>query len=617
VSASGSSSISSSGSSSESSASSVARAAFRAPGAPLPLGELLARGWPQVDAATRAEWIGRGAVRIEGRAARKPASVVAPGRQVELRDVIPEPALGLPDAVSDLRVLVPFMPWHRGVLARRRGMATGLAFERLDERDRLCELIVCPEASEQVTSGEAFASDARRCLGEAGFPVLGDVRHGGILVAGGPRIRPAASELPDWWPTEPAFPGDPDGGEPPVLRVSASTCRIVGRGHPWVLRDEGTDDPSPFTPGTRVDLRGPRGEELGTACIEGSGRLTARVWAAGRERSVESRVAAALARRKPLLESVPGAPVTDAYRLVHGEADGLPGLFVDRLGGLLRVLVASPGTSSYRERALDALAHGFKSVLGTDPPVVEVMHLRERPPGELECTRLARGTLPAPETDRVVVRERGVRFLVDPGLERPMRSSPGVGLYLDQRENRAKLVAGGADGRLLNLFAHTGAFSVAWLAAGAGEAVSVDLSRPYLRWIDENLAANDIDFSRHRGVRQDGRRFLETLARSERFDAIVIDPPTAAAAGRRFWSVAKELPQLLELAFAHLAPGGRLLVSRNDRQRKSLEAIVGRAASAARLELARVEAARPGIDFPRRAGFPEGDSFSAVLVLRT
>ena len=79
-----------------------------------------------------------------------------------------------------------------------------------------------------------------------------------------------------------------------------------------------------------------------------------------------------------------------------------------------------------------------------------------------------------------------------------------MGLYLDQRENRARLAARAArGGRWLNLFAHTGAFSVALLAGGAEEVVSVDLSRAYLRWLEDNLAENDLPNSgaAHRAVR--------------------------------------------------------------------------------------------------------------------
>jgi len=89
----------------------------------------------------------------------------------------------------------------------------------------------------------------------------------------------------------------------------------------------------------------------------------------------------------------------------------------------------------------------------------------------------------------------------------------------------------------LNLFAHTGAFSAAALAGGAREVVSVDLSKPYLDWLETNLARNGLAGSQHQSVRMDARRYLERLDYAEHFDGIVFDPPTAARAGRRFWSV--------------------------------------------------------------------------------
>ncbi len=609
-------------------------ASFRAPGSSLPLRVLLSRGWPGVEPAAWEPVARAGGVLVQGQPLRALAARVPSGQRVQLRELAAGAAAGAPDPPASpmLRALVPSLPWLRGRLARRRGASAGIDFEQRRERGGVAELVL---RSTEPECGVRFAADARLGLAAAGFPILGDALHGGILVAGGLHLAPESGPGPAW-PDEPVFASDPDGvseSVAPDFHVSAATSRIVRRGHPWILRDDDTDDAAAFAPGTRVALRGPGGERLGSACIEGAGRLTARVWSpsgrgpgrgAGKrpetqERSVEARVAAALARRRELLEPPPGTPPTDAFRLVHGEADGLPGLFVDRLGPVLRALVTSPATRTYRERALDALVHALSPALGGDPPVVQVLHLRERPPGELECTRLARGIssgAPGLGEGRLLVHERGVRFRVDPGLGRPLRSSPGVGLYLDQRENRARLARAAGGGRLLNLFAHTGAFSVAWLAAGGAHAVSVDLSAPYLRWLESNLSANGIDPGRHESVRQDGRRYLETLAPAQRFDAIVLDPPTAAAAGRRFWSVAKELPPLVARALAHLTPGGRLLVSRNDRPKQPLDALVSAAAKRAGVRLDAIAAAPAGSDFPALRGFPEGDPFAAVLVRR-
>jgi 23S rRNA G2069 N7-methylase RlmK/C1962 C5-methylase RlmI len=116
-------------------------------------------------------------------------------------------------------------------------------------------------------------------------------------------------------------------------------------------------------------------------------------------------------------------------------------------------------------------------------------------------------------------------------------------------------------------------------------------------------------------VRHDGRRYLATLPKRERFDGIILDPPTAAAAGRRFWSVQRDLEPLVVEALGRLRPGGWLLVCRNWRRaRGSLADLVGRAAGRAGVRLTDVEDAGPGPDFPRRKAFPEGDAFRGVRV---
>jgi 23S rRNA (cytosine1962-C5)-methyltransferase len=555
-----------------------------------------------------------------------------------------EPQLELDRA----RVIVPAPAWHRGVLESGSGRKArrALRFERVEERDGLAEIVL---ESESMPVPTLLAMLAR-----AGWPVVGDVLRGGVLLAGGLRLLAGDevwSERVDgaaWWPDEPAYVALDRDGAPPRWGVSRATARVIGRGHPWILRDEDTDDPGRFAPGTLVRACTPSGPPLGLALIEGEGRPAARMWSTGAVRgsgddeaereakteSIEARVARALARRRRLMTRgsgrvrEAGEVHTDAIRLIHGEADALPGLAVDRLGGLLRVLVMGRASDHFRERTIDALIHGLGGELGPEPPVVEVLHLRELPAGRLECVRLARGdaaaleALGADERGRVVVHERGLAFWVDPGLGEPERSRPGFGLFLDQRENRERLGRHARrGGRWLNLFAHTGAFSVALLAAGAEHVTSVDLSAPYLDWLEENLDLNrdrGVDPRAHRTVRRDGRRYLEELGRGERFAGIVLDPPTAAAAGRRFWSVGRDLEPMIGEALRRLEPGGVLLMCRNERgARDDLTGLLERAAQAAGVRVERPRPAPPGEDFPSLRGFPEGDSFTGSIVQRS
>ncbi len=110
---------------------------------------------------------------------------------------------------------------------------------------------------------------------------------------------------------------------------------------------------------------------------------------------------------------------------------------------------------------------------------------------------------------------------------------------------------------------------------------------------------------------------MERLPKGERFDGIVLDPPTAAAAGRRFWSVRKRQAKLIGLCLERLRPGGVLLACRNDHGAKgALSDVVSRVAAASRVRLGDLKEAPPGPDFPRLAGFREGDAFEGVLATR-
>jgi 23S rRNA (cytosine1962-C5)-methyltransferase len=525
-----------------------------------------------------------------------PAALVPPGTALALDARAPRAALPAGPACD---ALVPAPPFPSG-------RCEGFAFEVSEERGGVARVRLALEAGGALERARAW-------LAAAGSAVLGDLAHGGILVAGGIRLAAAGDALD--FPDEPAFPPGAPAPEA-TLRISGGTARALERGHPWVIADRETETGDRFAPGTLVVLTDRGGRAHGLARTEGARDLAAVLWSPRtRPRevaSIEERVARALERRRALL----GANAqTDAVRVVHGEADGLPGLAVDRLGPALRVLVLGRAALPLRERVLAALRAASLPGLAADPPVVEVLHLRERPPGELACVRLVAGAAPpAP----LVVREGALRFEVELGLAEPARPRPGVGLFLDQRENRARVALRAArGGRYLNLFAHTGGFSAALLAGGADEVWSVDLSAPYLEQLGRNLARSGLAGAKHRTVRREARRFLAELEPEERFAGMVLDPPTAAASGRRFWSVRRDLEPLTAAALARLAPGGFVLVTRQDRAaRGGLEALLARAAASAGVELAAVEPAPPGRDFPAVRGFPEGLPFEAVLATR-
>lgn len=524
-------------------------------------------------------------------------------------------AFDAPGVREEYRALAPTLPWPEGRLtAGIDGKAAETRFSTVVREDGWSELCLTP-----VTKR---THQLRLHLAGAGAPLLGDALFGGILLEGGLRlycrrlaiaaegVDATAPEPPGFRPSEPVFP--PPRGRV-VVTVSHATVVALKRGHPWILTDGETSDVGGERPGTLARVKSVRGEECGLCRIEGPGRIAARAWpvvgAGGND--LGPRLEAALARRADLIRGREGRQATTSFRLVHGEADGFPGLMIDLLGDELRVL--TPGRAC--EPLLDAVVDGLRDLVAADAAVVQVRHLAERPKGELLSVEAIRGT---PQPGAFFVREQGLRFEVENGLREPFRSRPGFGLFVDQRQNRrrvARHVQTRGGGRWLNLFCHTGSFSVVALAAGADHVTSVDLSAPYLKTLARNLAANELDAQRHESVKMDAERYLERLPPRERFDGIVLDPPTAAAAGRRFWSARKRQASLIESCLRRLNPDGVLLACRNlHNERVALGDVARAAASAARIRLRSVENAPPGPDFPRLRGFPEGDAFEGVWV---
>lgn len=569
---------------------------------------------------------------VEGRVVDRSSHDCLPGARVEIADV-PEAVLPpLPaGSHSEWTGLIDAPPWPAGELWLSETQS--LEFVVGECRDGLAVV--------RLQGSECDARTLCRALAAAEMPLVGDLEGGGLGVAGGVRLVASAERNSPSidWPEEPAWLAateDPAGGRdpetsPPRFRVSDETARMIRKGHPWILGDGASDSAARFRSGTLVRVVSRAGGDLAWARIEGDRRLAARIWAVGalasrRVPSVEARVARALSRRRSLLVEAESTN-TNAFRLIHGEGDALPGLVVDRLGPLLRVLVTGRASDRIRDRVLAALRAQLPLTPDGQPwSILELSHLRAAGRGEFDRLRwLAGGPEALAEAGLQIrdggiqVLERGLRFGVDPGWETPRKVRPGYGLFLDQRENRARLEPHAArGGDWLNLFAHTGAFSVSLLAAGAERVISVDLSAAYLKRLEANLSANrdrGVDPSRHESVRVEGRRFLETLGPQRRFAGIVLDPPTAAAAGHRFWSLRRDLEPLLQQCVERLQPGGVLLVTQNcNGPPLGLNQILERIVDRAQRSIERLEPAPAGLDHPSLAGFPEGDPFEGWLL---
>lgn len=390
----------------------------------------------------------------------------------------------------------------------------------------------------------------------------------------------------------------------PRVILAKGQARPLRAGHPLVFdgsveRIEGL----PAT-GDEVDVLDHGGRVVGRGVFHATAPVRVRVLRPEAQPLddgfLASRVLAAETLRREVLRL---SERTDAYRLVHGAGDGLPGVAADRYGPWI-VLSVSTRAMADRRAGLARALHGLPGVEG----------VWERPQPGFASTeefhagggRLAGETPP----DAVEVHEDGVRFAVD------LRSGAKTGHFLDQRDNRAGLAALVAGRHVLDAFSGTGGFGLASLVNGdAASVTALDVSRKALDRLEENARSNGVA-DRMSVLCGDGFKGLRALAAEERrFGAVSVDPPRFAASKREAAGALRGYRELNVQALHLLEPGGLLasssctgVVSEAD----FLRVIRDAAADAGRrLQVLRVAGQAP--DHPWLTAFPEGRYLKHVL----
>ena len=323
------------------------------------------------------------------------------------------------------------------------------------------------------------------------------------------------------------------------VRVTARGAERWVRGHPWIYRSDVAEGGSVAG---LVPVHDPRGRFIGQALYSPNSEIRLRLLERS-DRPVDGawwrdRFAASASRRA-------GLDAT-AYRLVHGEGDGLPSLVVDRYDRWLVVQLLSAGLETMREAIVDALDEMFR------PDGILLRHdaaVRRRE-GLDDTVALARGDVPR----EVEVREGGVRYLAAPW------DGQKTGAFLDQRPNR--LLAGTLTrpgGRALDCFAYHGSFAI-HLAQRAAHVLALDASGEALSRGAANAALNGLTNIEWR--EGDAFETLRGLARAhERFDTIVLDPPAFAKNRAAVPGALRGYREVNLRAMRCLAPGGILLTA--------------------------------------------------------
>src|SRR5437762_5433542 len=371
----------------------------------------------------------------------------------------------------------------------------------------------------------------------------------------------------------------------PTVSISTRGEERLRSGHPWIYRTDVAD--ARAAAGEIVQVRSARGRTLGSALFSDRSQITLRMLAYGDaladESLVRRRIDAALAFRASL-----GIDAT-AYRLVHGEADLLPSLVVDRYGEYLVVQALSQGMDRLLPAVVSALTDALqpRGILARNDPRARTLE------GLEQRVDVLAGDIP----ETVAVTEAGIVYDVD------LRRGQKTGLFLDQRENRVA-AAGYARGRLLDGFTYHGGFALG-LGRRCTETIAFDVSEDAIARLRQNALRNGIAVDARVGNVFDELRGLERVG--ERFDTIVLDPPAFAKNKAAVANAQAGYKEINLRALKLLNPGGTLVTcSCSYHVNEAVFAeIVYDAAVDAQVHMTVVEKRMQGRDHPVLLGVPE------------
>lgn len=390
-----------------------------------------------------------------------------------------------------------------------------------------------------------------------------------------------------------ARPSRPTATREVVLKQTATAERLL-RGHPWVWREAIARGLEGAAAGEEVRVVAPDGAPIGHGFADPGSPIAVRIWTQKRE-PIDSdlwraRVAKACKLRTWLFDSTQ----TDAFRVLHGEGDRMPGFVVDRYGP---VAVARADGAAAHARMTN-LADALWSTL--EPWGIRTLVHRVGPKGEPPRLELLRG---APPPDTVVVREHSIAFVVD--LTRGQKT----GAFLDQRDNRQR-VGELAHGRtVLNLFSYAGGFSLHAALGGAKHVTSVDIAAGAHATAQASFRAAGVDPSPHAFVTADVSAFLDAARRrGDSWDLVVSDPPSFAPSEKALPRALAAYRSLHGACSAVLAPGG-LLCAASCSSHVDIPMFLSTLDDAAlghHRSMSLLELRGAGPDHPTLPGFPEG-----------
>ena len=390
-----------------------------------------------------------------------------------------------------------------------------------------------------------------------------------------------------------------------VIRLRAGKERSLLRRHPWVF--QGSVDKGKADAGETVRVESDSGQFLCWASFSPSSMIRVRAWSFDEGERIDAaffdrrvRSAIAVRARMPI--------VSNARRLIHGEADGLPGLIVDRYDDTLVAQFLSAGTERWKQTIADSLvaATGLSRLFERSDSGVR----------QLEGLPPVTGWLRGEGHTELTIEEHEWKLTLD------VQEGHKTGYYLDQRDNRKKFaetVRQYGLQRVLNCYCYTGGFSVAALAGGAAEVTSVDSSAPALARANAHVTLNGFDPARHTALDADVNQTLRDFIKQGRtFDAIVLDPPKFAPTAAHAERAARAYKDINRLAFKLLEPGGVLFTfsCSGGVGPELFHKIVAGAGMDAGVDGFILDRVGATPDHPQTICFPEGEYLKGLLLLK-
>lgn len=386
----------------------------------------------------------------------------------------------------------------------------------------------------------------------------------------------------------------------PIVRLKPKKERPVLLGHPWIFSGAIADLDPGLEPGQTVVVLSAGGEFLGRGYVNPRCAIAVRLLTRADEaidaQLVQQRVAHALELRRRILP-----PASDAYRLINGEGDFLPGTIADVYASSIVLQCLTAGAAKLKPLVIEALdatlapAGIYERSTGTV----------RREEGLAPEEGVVAGEVPA---GPVSIRENGLRFLVN------VQGGQKTGFFLDQRDNRAlvRQLAAGHD--ILNAFAYTGAFSIYAAAGGARHVTSVESSPRALDLARDNWSVNQLGAGVGEFVEADVFRYLRDVERT--FDLLILDPPALVKRRQELMRGARAYKDLHLWAFRRAAEDAYVMTF-SCSQHVSPELfwkIVHGAAVDARRQVQVLRRLGPGADHPTSLAHPEGEYLKGLLL---